>query len=40
MNLEFFATVHKLMKDMDMIDSCQSHLSVQYASNNEFNRKK
>ena len=29
----FFATVHNLMKDINMIDSCQAHLPVQYASN-------
>ena len=31
-----FATVHSLMKDMNLIDCCQAHLTVQYASNIEF----
>ena len=31
----FFATVHSLMKDINLIDSCQAHLPVQYASNIE-----
>ena len=37
MNLEiFFATVHSLVEDISLIDSCQAHLPVQYASNIEF----
>ena len=26
----FFATVHSLMKDISLIDSCQAHLPVHY----------
>ena len=34
MNLKiFFATIHNLMKYINMIDSCQAHLPMQYASN-------
>ena len=32
MNLYIFATVHSLMNDINLIDSCQAHLPVQYAS--------
>ena len=28
-----FATIHSLMNTKNLIDSCQAHLSVQYASN-------
>ena len=35
-NLKIFATVHCLMKDINLIDSCQAHLPVQYASGIEF----
>ena len=38
MNLKIFATVHSLMKDTTVNDSCQAHLPVQYASNIEFIR--
>ena len=40
MNLEIFATVHSLMNDINLFDSCQAHLPVQYASNIEFIRQK
>ena len=40
MNLKIFATVHSLMNDIKLIDSCQIHLPVQYASNIEFIRQK
>ena len=37
-----FVTVHNLMEDINMIDSCQAHLPVQYvyASNIEVIRQK
>ena len=35
-----FATVHSLMNDTNLIDSCQAHLPVLYASNIEFLRQK
>ena len=28
-NLSIFATVHSLMKDINLIDSCHAHLPVQ-----------
>ena len=31
-----FCTVHSLMNDIILIDSCQAHLPVPYASNIEF----
>ena len=31
--LMIFATVHSLMKDTNLIDSCQAHLPLQYALN-------
>ena len=31
-----FATVHNPMKDMNMIDSCQAHLSVQCLSKRQI----
>ena len=31
-----FATVHSLMKDINLIDSCQAHLPMQYAFNIKF----
>ena len=31
-----FATVHSLLKDINMINNCQAHLPVEYASNIEF----
>ena len=33
MNLKVFANVHRLMNSTNLIDSCQAHLHVQYASN-------
>ena len=30
MNLQIFATVHSLMNNINLIGSCQAHLSVQY----------
>ena len=30
------ATVHRLMNDINLIDNCQAHLPVQYASNIKF----
>ena len=36
MNLEIFATVHRVMKDINLIDSCQAHLSMQCKSKIEF----
>ena len=35
-----FATVHNLMKDINMIDSCQAHLPVQFTlrTSNSFAR--
>ena len=36
MNLKIFATVHSLMHYTNLIDSCQAHLPVQYASNIEL----
>ena len=38
MNLKIFATVHSLMNytNLNLIDSCQAHLPVQYASYIEF----
>ena len=33
MDLKIFATVHSLMNCKTMIDSCQAHMPVQYASN-------
>ena len=39
-SLDFFATVHSLMKGIKVIDSCQAHLPVQYSSNMEFIRQK
>ena len=35
-NLKIFATVYNLMKDINIIDSCQAHLPVQYALINKF----
>ena len=35
-----FATVHSLMINTNLIDSCQAHFPVQYASNTELIRKK
>ena len=35
-----FAAVHSLMNDMNLIDSCQAHLPVQYVSNIKFIRLK
>ena len=35
-NLYIFATVYSLMNDINLIDSCQAHLPMQYASNIEF----
>ena len=35
-----YATVHILMNNINLIDSCQAHFSVQYASNIEFIRQK
>ena len=41
MNLRFIsATVHSLMNDTSLIDSCKHHLPLQYASNIEFIRQK
>ena len=40
MNLKIFATVHSLMNDINLIDSCQAHLPVQYTSNIKFIRQK
>ena len=40
MNLQIFATVNSLMKDINLIHSCQAHLPVQYASYNKFIRQK
>ena len=31
-----FGTVHSLMKDINLIDSCQAHLPMQYPSNIKF----
>ena len=36
MNLQIFATIYSLMNDINLIDSCQAHLPVQYAWNIEF----
>ena len=33
MNLLIFATVHSLMNNTNLIDSCQAHFPVQYTSN-------
>ena len=33
MDLQIFGTVHSLMNGIHLIDSCQAHLSVPYASN-------
>ena len=38
MILDIFATVQSLMNNIHLIDSYQSHLHVQYASNIEFIR--
>ena len=38
MNHYIFATVYSLMKYIHLIDICQAHLPVQYASNIEFIR--
>ena len=38
MNLYIFATVHSLMNYTNLIDGCQAHLPVQYASNIELIR--
>ena len=35
-NLKIFVTVHSLINDVNLIDSCQDHLPVQYPSNIEF----
>ena len=35
-----FVTVHSLMNDTNVIDSCQAHLPVQYASTIKLIRKK
>ena len=40
MNLLIFATVHSLMNEINLIDSWQAYLPVQYASNIEFIRQK
>ena len=39
MNLKIFATVHSLMNYTTLIDSCQTHLPVQRASNIELIRR-
>ena len=39
-NLKIFATIHSLMNETNLIDSCQAHLHVQYASNMELIRQK
>ena len=36
LSLRFFATVHSLMNDINLIDSCQVHLPLQYASYIKF----
>ena len=40
MNLLIFATFHSLMKDVNLIDSCQAHLPAQCALNIKFIRQK
>ena len=40
MNLKSFATIYSLMKDMNLIDSCQAHLLVKCALNIKFIRQK
>ena len=40
MKLKTFATVHNLMKYMNVIDSCQAHLPVQCPLNVKFIRQK
>ena len=40
MNLLIFATVHSLMKDINLIDSDQAQLPKQYTLNFEFIRQK
>ena len=32
MNLQIFATVDSLMNDINLIDSCQAHLHMQYSN--------
>ena len=39
-SFKIFATVHSLMNDINLIDSCQTHLPMQYALNIEFICKK
>ena len=39
MNLKIFETVHSLMNYTNLIDNCQAHLPMQYASNIELIRK-
>ena len=39
-NLDIFATVQSLKNEMNLINSCQAHLSAKCASNIEFIRKK
>ena len=40
MNIKIFATVHSLMNDIHLIEYCQGHLPMQYASNIEIIRQK
>ena len=40
MNFKIFATIHSLMNDTNLIDSCHSHLSVRNAWNVELIRQK
>ena len=40
MNLKIFTNVHSLMNYTNLIESCQTHLAVQYASNIELIRQK
>ena len=37
-NLQIFATIHSLMNNTNLIDSCQAHLPVQHTLNIEFIR--
>ena len=36
MNLYIFATVHSLLNDIKLIDSCKAHLPLQHAKNIEL----
>ena len=36
MNLKIFANIYNPMKQINMIDSCQAHLPMQFASNTEI----